>query len=186
MQAFLDLISSYHPSDPTEIDSLKKIIDLVKNGNDPFGHYSLPGHITGSALVINPDRTHTLLNHHKKLNKWVQFGGHSDGDFNVEKTALRESFEESGLRSLRISPDVTGIFDVDVHEIPASQKIGAHTHHDIRFLLVADMSEPIILSPESYDIKWVALTEVATYSDEKSLLRMIDKVVGYNLPHESQ
>lgn len=186
MKDFLDLLSSYDPSDPSEIIALHKILDFVKSNPDPFGHHSLPGHITGSALVLNQERTHVLLNHHKKLNRWVQFGGHSDGDSDVKKTAIREAFEESGLKSLTLDPRLEGIFDLDVHEIAESPTMPLHTHYDIRFLLLADQSEPIVVSPESYAVSWVDLNEVEKYSTEKSFLRMITKVLGYNSQYESQ
>src|SRR5215510_11521790 len=75
------------------------------------------GHVTGSAWIVDLDRTHALLTHHRKLNKWLQLGGHADGDPDILRVALREAREESNLDAIR--PVSENIFDVDIHVIPA-------------------------------------------------------------------
>ena len=100
------------------------------------------GHITGSAWVLDFHRTHTLLTHHAKLDKWLQLGGHSDGDPDTLEVALREVREESGLVEVR--PISEAIFDVDAHLIPARGAEPEHIHYDIRFLAEADREAPIL------------------------------------------
>ena len=177
MQSFLKLLIAYSTLDKTEEASRQKILSLVKTYDvASFDHDFLPGHTTASALVVNKALTHVLLNHHKKLDMWFQFGGHSDGSPDVRATAMREAQEESGLRSLEFYPG-QGILDVDVHDIPARPEMPAHQHHDVRFLLTADMAEPFVISEESHDLKWVRLEDIESYNHEDTFHRMINKVI---------
>ncbi|MYD43166.1 MAG: NUDIX hydrolase [Gammaproteobacteria bacterium] len=133
------------------------------------------GHLTGSAWVVSPDRSRVLLTHHRKLDKWLQLGGHSDGDSNVLQVAMREAEEESGLR-VEVVDEL--IFDVDVHRIPAHGVDPAHLHYDIRFLLSADDEASFAISDESNDLRWVALEKLRALTEEESMLRMWRKLQG--------
>ena len=74
-----------------------RFIDFVESHDDCFERLLQVGHVTASAWVLNPDASKTLLTHHRKLNKWLQLGGHADGDTNVLNVATREVMEESGI-----------------------------------------------------------------------------------------
>jgi 8-oxo-dGTP pyrophosphatase MutT (NUDIX family) len=117
---------------------------------------------------VNEPGTHVLLTHHRKLDRWLQLGGHSDGDPDTLAVARREAEEESGL-PVRVLG--TAIFDLDVHEIPARKGDPAHYHYDVRFIFVAD-HEGFEVSDESHDLAWVPIDGLADYSTEESLLRM--------------
>lgn len=133
----------------------------------------VPGHLTGSAWIVDYTHRRVLLTHHRKLDKWLQLGGHADGDPDLLAVALREAREESGLASITmLSPEV---FDVDVHAIPARREDPAHLHYDLRFLLRADGDEPLVISAESKDLAWVEIDRLAAFSSEESLLRMARK-----------
>ena len=132
------------------------------------------GHITGSAFIVNKERTHILLTHHKKLNRWLQLGGHADGDSDILRVALREAEEESGLTD--VHPVMEGIFDVDVHTIPAHKNDAEHYHYDIRYLCEADSRIPLIISDESHDLVWVPVQSILHYTEEQSILRMVYKI----------
>jgi len=131
------------------------------------------GHVTGSAWVLSPDRRRVLLTHHRKLDLWLQLGGHADGECDVRLVALREAREESGLVRVRLLADA--IFDVDVHSIPARAREPAHFHYDVRFVCEADDMEPLVVSDESHDLAWVELDRVAVLSADRSVLRMVRK-----------
>ena len=132
-----------------------------------------PGHLTGSAWIVSPDRTHTLLTLHRKLGKWLQLGGHADGDPDLLAVALREAREESGLARLRVvSP---GIFDIDRHWIPGRGAEPGHWHHDLRFLVEADPAEPLTVTGESRELAWVEVARVGALNPEESMARMVRK-----------
>ncbi len=131
------------------------------------------GHLTASAWIVDAGRTRTLLTHHRKLDRWLQLGGHVDGEADLALAAMREAQEESGLARLRLaSPEV---FDVDRHRIPARGAEPEHWHFDVRFLIEADPAEPLAISSESKDLAWVRWDEVVRLNPEESLLRMVRK-----------
>jgi 8-oxo-dGTP pyrophosphatase MutT (NUDIX family) len=133
----------------------------------------LVGHLTASAWVVDPARTRTLLTHHRKLDRWLQLGGHADGNPDLADAALREVREESGLTRIKLaSPE---IFDVDLHRIPARGQEPEHWHYDVRYLVEADPTEPLVISDESKDLAWVELVEVARLNPSESLRRMVRK-----------
>jgi len=170
----LRLLEAYSPADPEERRARSGILDFVA-GSEVLGRGNPAGHVTGSALVVNPDRTKMLLNHHAKLDRWMQFGGHvEEGDATVAATAAREAREESGIEGLAFVS--VGVFDVDVHLIPARAGAPAHRHYDIRFLLEAAEGESPVASEESKSVRWVALEDVARYSASESVARMARKV----------
>ncbi|KAA6187469.1 NUDIX hydrolase [Thiohalocapsa marina] len=134
-----------------------------------------PGHVTGSAWVVSPDRRRVLLLHHRKHDRWFQPGGHADGDADILRVALRETSEETGLDPSHIRLVSTELFDVDRHIIPASQRGPRHEHYDIRFLVEMDDDLPIPGNDESHDILWVPLEEVARFNNNRSTHRMVEK-----------
>lgn len=141
-----------------------------------FHRDHLPGHITGSAWIIDANRTSVLLTHHAKLDKWLQPGGHADGDENVLGVALREAEEETGLKNFKLLQP--GIFDLDIHTIPARKDFPEHLHYDIRFIFEADPTEELIITDESQDLKWVPLNQLSEYTSNVSIQRMLQKVLG--------
>jgi ADP-ribose pyrophosphatase YjhB (NUDIX family) len=172
-EELLGLLSAYEPSDAGEIDSKTAILGFVAN-SDELGRPNGAGHLTGSAFVVNRSRDKALLNHHAKLDMWLQFGGHVEAGELVLDAALRETREESGLRNLELASPA--VFDIDVHLIPERNGVAAHYHYDIRFLVIADEAEPLAISEESRAIVWVPMGEVARYSTSESILRMKRKV----------
>jgi 8-oxo-dGTP pyrophosphatase MutT (NUDIX family) len=165
-------LQSYHTGFPEEQKYIQQFLELLKS-NDAFLRTHLPGHITGSAWIVNRAKDQTLLVHHAKLNKWVQPGGHADGDENILQVALREAEEETGLKNFNVQET---IFDIDIHTIPARKDFPEHQHYDIRYLLEANVNELIVVSEESYDVKWVPLNKLEKLTSERSVLRMKEKL----------
>ncbi len=173
-KTLLDLLEKHSPIDENELKMANETIEFVKTNEDCFKRELLIGHVTGSAWIVNATRTHVLMMHHRKLNQWFQPGGHCDGDPDVLNVALKEANEETGLKNLKV---VNGeIYDVDVHQIPERKGIPAHFHYDVRFLIEADMNEPLIVTEESNDLAWVSLEKIAEYNDSESIMRMARKI----------
>ena len=132
------------------------------------------GHFTASVWIVNKRRTHTLLTLHRSLDRWLQLGGHADGRENLLEVAMEEAREESGLKSLRMVDRF--IFDVDKHLIPAKGLIDQHYHYDVRFLVEAELDEPLVISAESKDLAWISFGSVAdVVKNNTSILRMLEK-----------
>lgn len=142
------------------------------------------GHVTGAALVVSPDLDRVLLTHHRKLNMWLQLGGHADGEAEVHRVALREAREESGIEEAAFLScggllDACGTplpFDVDIHRIPAHGADPPHEHYDVRYLIGADDARPVVVSDESHDVRWLGVDEARGLTDEPSMHRMFDKL----------
>ena len=179
----LDMLTRYAEKYPAETAVVERIKRLVEDHADCFERTCRPGHVTGSAWVLSRDRERCLLVHHRKLDRWLQPGGHSDGQPHVEQVALREAQEESGLSRLELVCEGAALvpLDVDVHQIPARLDAtgnvleDAHEHHDIRFLLIADDGQELVLSDESHDLRWFSHDELLNITDEESVLRMMRK-----------
>ena len=145
-----------------------KMRDLIESVAAPADRTSLPGHLTGSALVVDSSFASTLLLLHTKLRIWVQPGGHADGDTNLVSVALREATEETGIEGLGIWPSP---IDLDIHEVrPPGEE--AHFHHDVRFLVVAPAGAEFVGNHESLDHKWVGLDAVADLDVDPGVARM--------------
>jgi 8-oxo-dGTP pyrophosphatase MutT (NUDIX family) len=159
--------------DPEESAAVSETIALVEANPQCLLRTCMPGHLTGSAWILSPDRRLTLLTLHRKLGKWLQLGGHADGEADLLSVALREAREESGLAGIRaLAP---AIFDVDRHWIPAHGGEPGHWHHDLRFMLEADPAEPLSVSDESRALAWVEVAAVPSLNGEESMARMVRK-----------
>jgi 8-oxo-dGTP pyrophosphatase MutT (NUDIX family) len=163
---------SYQTPFPEEKEFIHRFMELLIS-KDAFQRTHLPGHITGSAWIINQNKDQVLLVHHAKLNKWVQPGGHADGNENVLGVALREAEEETGLKNFKINEP---IFDIDIHTIPARKDFPEHQHYDIRYLLEADINQPIVVNEESHDVRWIPIDGLEKFTLERSVLRMKEKL----------
>lgn len=152
---------------------LADMIRFVERHEDCLLRSCVPGHLTGSAWIVDPTRTRTLLTHHFKLEKWLQLGGHADGEPDLLAVALREAREESGLTRLRVVS--TEVFDVDRHSIPARKADPEHFHYDLRFLIEADPAEPLVVSSESKELAWIEISRVTELNAEESMARMVRK-----------
>lgn len=158
---------------------------FLREQEDPFLRTCAPGHFTGSALVVDPGLEYVLLTHHKKLGKWLQLGGHADGDSSLEQVAWKEVREESGLTEIsfldlaslfQIDSQLPIPFDLDCHLIPPKNEDAAHSHFDVRFLIVADKGDKVEVSEESFDVRWFSLSEARKLTDEWSMQRQFLKL----------
>ncbi|HEY8994404.1 MAG TPA: NUDIX hydrolase [Lacunisphaera sp.] len=171
----IDLLRRYEVGAESgeEAAMLAEYIPFITAHPDCLWRTCLEGHLTASAWIVDAARTRTLLTHHRKLDRWLQLGGHVDGDPDLAGAALREAHEESGLTRLKLlRPE---IFDVDRHRIPARGDEPEHWHYDVRFLIEADETEPLKVSNESKDVAWVKLEDVAGLNPSESLARMVRK-----------
>lgn len=172
-QSLLDQLTAYAAKHPEEAETVGRFIDFVTAETDCFERSLAIGHVTGSAWIVNEDASQVLLTHHAKLDRWLQLGGHADGDSDVLAVAMKEAREESGL--LDFEPVGDGIFDLDIHPIPARKSDPEHLHYDVRYVLRATGSTDYIVSDESHDLRWVTLDEVEELTVEESMLRMVRK-----------
>jgi len=168
-----NFLKQYKPTGKDEVRMVKQTINFVETQPTCFERSLAIGHITASVWITDEKLEMALFCHHKKLDKWLQLGGHCDGNPNVHEVALKEAQEESGLQSLKFKSEA--IFDVDIHTIPQHKNVAEHLHYDIRFWLIADKTHLLIVSKESKDLKWIPINEVDQYNSERSIIRMVEK-----------
>ena len=180
---FLAHLAAYAPFDPLEAEMRDRMLRFVAERDDCFLRSCEPGHITASCWVVNlrpagqRQRAQALLTWDKRLNRWLQMGGHIEpGDRSLLDAALREAREESGLAEVR--PVAGAIFDLDVHLIPERKGEPAHFHYDVRFLFEADPAHALRVSSESRDVAWVPLSGIAALNAYESMRRMVRKTAG--------
>lgn len=144
---------------------------LIESRPHPLDRTERPGHLTGSAFVVDATVGRTLMLLHTKLKIWVQPGGHADGDANLAAVALREAEEETGIEGLRIWPIA---LDLDIHRVDPPKE-DAHDHYDVRFLVVAPDRATVVANHESQDQRWVTAADLPTLGVDDGLVRMMGR-----------
>ena len=170
-------LGAHLPEDDEEDVDLKTIRVFVAQHAAPFDRGIVSGHLTASAVVVSAEGDRVLLLHHRKLDRWLQPGGHGDpGETSAEAVALREAHEETGLCGLALHPVAPCPLDVDVHDIPARKDEPAHQHLDLRYLVVAPAgAEPSRSVEETNDLRWFSWDELPALGLDHGLLRLLAK-----------
>ena len=172
-RALHDALASYALRWPEEAEVARSFAAFLDEAPTVFERIHLEGHFTASSWLVDGSGTRVLLTHHRKLDRWLQLGGHADGVRDFARVALTEAEEESGLTDLIVEAE---IFDLDAHEIPEHKGVPAHIHYDVRFVVHAGANEDFVVSDESHALAWRAI--VSLVEDEHadpSLRRMAEK-----------
>lgn len=172
----LEELRQYRAVDAVEGQHQRDILDLLSYGAAPFARQAfVPGHITASCFVVDPVSKRLLLHHHRRLDRWLQMGGHVDPGERAREAALREGREESGLSDLEIFGGA--VLDLDVHPIPAANAEPDHAHYDVRYVARTMRPDSIkIAGAESKDLAWVDLDRAVTMMGEEGSRRVIMKI----------
>lgn len=173
-------LQGHRCQDAAEARDVARVLEFVAAHPDPFDRRIPEGHLTGSAFVVARDGTRVLLLHHRKLDRWLQPGGHADpGETSGEAVALREVREETGLEAVHLHPEAPRPLDVDVHEIPARPGEPAHAHLDLRYLAVAEDTVLVRAEQEAADLKWFGWNELEPLRLDPGLRRGLSKALRY-------
>lgn len=151
----------------------QRILTWIDTHDDALYRTCLDGHLTGSAVIIDPSRPATLLIHHKKLQMWLQPGGHADGEGDLAAVALREAEEETGLTDLTV---LVPAIDLDIHSIPARGDEPEHLHLDVRFVVLAQpgaIADPDEI--ETMGASWVSPDDPEQLITTDELRRLVDR-----------
>jgi 8-oxo-dGTP pyrophosphatase MutT (NUDIX family) len=159
-------VAAARPGPPDHEANRARVLAFADAHPDALVRQCAEGHLTGSAMVVDPATRRVVLLLHRKLGRWLQPGGHADGDANLPAVALREASEETGIAGLRV---VTPAVDVDVHEVGPPP---SHLHLDVRYLVVAPPGAKLAANDESLDMRWVAPGEMAAYGADPGTVRL--------------
>ena len=176
-KALLEALRQHVPADAEEARDRDQILAFVARHEQPFDRAIREGHLTGSAITVSADGSQVLLLHHRKLDRWLQPGGHGDpGETAGEQVALREAFEESGIAGLWLDALAPRPLDVDVHDIPARGDEPAHQHLDLRYLVRApDGARASPALAELHEIRWVEWDGIKALDPDHGLRRALAK-----------
>jgi 8-oxo-dGTP pyrophosphatase MutT (NUDIX family) len=168
-EALIETLSAYRGESPHDDHAVSRFRSFLGRP-DPFRRDDPDGHVTASAVVARASGAEFLLVFHRKLDRWLQPGGHVEpDDATVFDAAVREAREETGLLGFA-APLGNAILDLDVHPIPASDREPAHLHYDVRFLLTSgDGGEP------ASGAAWFARAAVEPADSDGSLTRAVAK-----------
>lgn len=168
-----DSLRNYREQWPEEAGVIKQFERFLHTQAHAFHRNHVAGHFTGSAWLVSADGRRVLLMHHRKLGRWLQPGGHADGERNLAAVALREAEEETGVRGLQVE---AAIFDIDRHRIAERGNEPSHWHYDVRFVVRAGDDDRFVVNPESLALAWRDIREVAADDSlDESLRRMAGK-----------
>jgi 8-oxo-dGTP pyrophosphatase MutT (NUDIX family) len=171
--ALRDALARYAQQCPDEAEVARSFAVFLDSAQTVFERIHLVGHFTASSWLVDRSGTRALLTHHRKLERWLQLGGHADGDRELSRVALREAEEESGLTGLRVEPEM---FDLDRHWIPERGDVPGHWHWDVRYVVHAEGGEDYVVSEESHDLAWRPIAEILSDpASDESMLRMARK-----------
>lgn len=175
--ALLQSLALHVPADDEEAADLVRILAFVRRHVHPFDRSVTEGHLTGSAITVSADGRRVLLLHHRKLDRWLQPGGHGEpGETSGEQVALREASEETGIRGLALHAAAARPLDLDVHEIPARRDEPAHEHLDLRYLVVAPNDSEVAPDlAELHALRWVGWDEAPALGLDHGLRRALKK-----------
>lgn len=167
-------VAAFSAPDEEQARDRERILAFLDAHEDALHRSCVPGHLTASCLLLDATGERVLLHHHRKLDLWLQFGGHVDGEGDLRAAALRELVEESGIEPA--SMDATP-FDLDIHGIPAHGSEPAHDHLDVRFLARAPEGAEAVRSEESHALRWFTREEALALGLDPSLERMVRAVL---------
>ena len=177
------MLDAHAPADAKEARDIQLIKDLIVAHPKILCRRCEVGHITASAAIVDLANRRALLHWHKRLNRWLQVGGHMDNETDIAQAALREAREETGLPDLAFYPlrGQPAPIDYDVHSIPKTDDMPAHLHLDFRYLLVTE--QPKAIAPakgESTRFRWLTFAEALSLGDaiDDSLRRLLKKAAA--------
>lgn len=169
-------VKHYLPVNEQEATDKATLLDWLEQDADISTRDNLVGHLTASAWVVNPERTHVLMAYHKLYASWAWLGGHADGDWDLCRVAEKEAREESGIRNLRLLTDTPvslEILTVNGHE-KKGKYVPCHLHLNLTYLFEGSMEAALQCKPdENNHVGWIPMDDLAARCDEPWFVQRI-------------
>jgi len=169
------VLTAWAAPDADQADLRQEYLDFLAAEPDGMWRACRAGHLTGSALVVDPSRRRVLLTLHPKVGRWLQLGGHCEpGDRTMVAVALREAVEEGGIAGVRIDPHP---LNLDIHPIECVRGV-PNRHLDVQFLAIAPADAEPVISTESLDLRWWPMDALPPGSDEVGIASLVQRAAA--------
>ena len=177
-----EIIERYNPYDLQEEKDKISMLYFINHFDDVLTRNNVIGHFSAAGFIVNKEKNKMLAVYHKIADGWTYPGGHADGDDNLLRVALREVYEETGLKAdvLKTNPFMISILPAESH-LQKNQFVSSHLHFDIIYLMEADDSLFLKKNDdECLDIKWIPFQDIEKekfcYFIKPVVMKMIDKM----------
>ena len=184
MQILREQILRYIPQNEQEANDKQQILSFMDRNPDCLDRSNLTAHFSASGWIVNPARDKVLLCYHKVYDSWSWTGGHADGESNLEKVALCEAYEETGVHAVSVFPGT--IFSLETLYVMGHEKRGVyvpcHLHLNLTYLLEADEQETLVVNlAENSGVRWFSIEDALREPTEPWMVeriyrKLIDKV----------
>ncbi|MDY7103431.1 MAG: NUDIX hydrolase [Actinomycetota bacterium] len=162
-------VAAVTSDDAEVVEARDRILAFGRAHDDALWRSCTDAHLTASCLVVAPDRRRVAVLHHRKLGRWLQPGGHADGQGNLAAAALREGTEETGIDGLAV---VVPAVDIDIHRVaPPGEE--PHLHLDVRFVLLAPAGAELVGNHESTALRWIEPDALDDIDADRGLRRLV-------------
>lgn len=179
MEQLKQQIQNYQPYNEQEKKDKEVMLKYLATFDNLLTRENEFAHFTASAWVVNKERTKVLMIYHNIYQSWAWTGGHADGEENLQKVALREVEEETGLQNLELMDDA--IYSLEILTVNGHVKRGkyvsSHLHLNLTFLIEADEQEATkIKQDENSGVKWVSIEEATKVTNEVQMMPIYEKL----------
>lgn len=174
--SFIDDIRRYNPYNEQEAKDKEIIMEAITDYDNILTRQNSVMHITSSGYIVNKNRDKVLMIYHKIYDSWAWTGGHADGDSDLLQVAIKEAWEETGLKNVKsVCKDIFSldVLTVDGH-IKRGKYVSSHLHLNVTYLLEGDEEEELIVNEdETKGVKWLPIDELGTYCSEPYMVKMV-------------
>lgn len=182
LPAWARCIEQYVPGDEREAAERRVMLEMIALHGDALLTRGLAiAHMTSSSIIVNPQRTKTLMAFHKIYQSWAWTGGHNDGETDFEAVALREAREETGVSGLcRIGPGIASVEILPVWaHIKRGEWVGSHLHLNVSYLFEAQESDPLrVAQDENSAVGWIEIAQLERMVSEPTMLPIYRRLLA--------
>ena len=174
-------IADFQPKDGREAAEQQEMLTLIERFGDAILTRECAfAHMTASSIIVNRQRTKTLMAYHKIYNSWAWTGGHADGESDFEAIARREAQEETGISGLvRLGDGAASVEILPVWaHVKRGQHVGSHLHLNVSYLFEADDALPLrVAEDENSAVGWIEVDKLEEYVSEPLMLPVYKKLL---------